>query len=210
MRLNIGSGRTAIPSWTNIDRSTNIMHGRVPAAKRMLNRFGLLTEDHLQPGDDMVRLDARKLPYADNSVEAIYSSHTLQHLYLHEAESVLSECARVLKPGGILRLALPDVEHLARQLLSGVGGAGQDAGRYFNSRLLAYPEDRPTLSGRLQSAVGGHTNRWQASASMVRQLMIGAGLVHIYDREYRRGNLPMLDTIETREDSLFLEGTTLA
>jgi hypothetical protein len=76
--------------------------------------------------------------------------------------------------------------------------------------MLAYPEDRPTLSGRLQSAVSGHTNRWQASASMVRQLMISAGLVHIYDREYRRGSLPMLDTIETREDSLFLEGTTLA
>jgi SAM-dependent methyltransferase len=176
----------------------------------MLNRFGLLTEDHMHAGDDMVRLDARKLPYADNSVEAIYSSHTLQHLYLGEAERVLSECARVLRPGGILRLALPDVEYLARQLLSGVGGAGQDAGRYFNSRLLAYPEDRPTLSGRLQSAVSGHTNRWQASASMVRQLMISAGLVHIYDREYRRGSLPMLDTIETREDSLFLEGTTLA
>lgn len=210
MRLNIGSGRTAVPSWTNIDRSTNILHGRVPAAKRLLNRIGVLNKNQMSPGDDMVRLDAHKLPYADNSVEAIYSSHTLQHLYLGEAELVLSECARVLQPGGIVRLALPDVEHFARQLLDGEGGSGQDAGRYFNTQLLAYPEDRPTLSGRLQSAVGGHTNRWQASASLVRQLMVSAGLVHIYDREYRRGSLPMLDSIETREDSLFIEATTMA
>lgn len=210
MRLNIGSGQTSVPSWTNIDRSSNIMHGRVPAAKRMLIRFGLLNEDQMQPGDDMVRLDTRRLPYADSSVEAIYSSHTLQHLYLQEAERVLAECARVLKPGGILRLALPDVEQYARQLVDSESETGPDAGRNFNSRLLAYPENRPTLAVRLQSAVGGRAHRWQASASLVRQLMIAAGLVHVYDREFHRGNLPELETIETREDGLFLEGTTLA
>jgi SAM-dependent methyltransferase len=210
MRLNIGSGQTSVPSWTNIDRSQNIMHGRVPAAKRMLVRVGLLNKDHMQPGDDMVRLDTRKLPYADSSVEAIYSSHTLQHLYLQEAEQVLAECARVLKPGGILRLALPDVEQYARQLV-GVGSeAAQDAGRNFNSQLHAYPEKRPTVSTRLGSAVGGRTHRWQPSASLVRQLMISAGLVHVYDREFHRGNLPGLEAIETREDGLFLEGTTMA
>ena len=210
MRLNLGSGQTAVPDWINIDRSPNILLDRVPVAKRLLFRAGVLNEGHMQPWDrEVVRHDIRKLPCPDNSVEAIYSSHTLEHLYLREAERVIKECARVLKPGGVLRLALPDVEYFARQLLDGSSVAGQDAGRYFNSRLLAHPEDRPTLSGHLLSAVGGHVHRWQPSAPLVRQLMVDARLVDICDCEFRQGRLPGLDVIETREESFFLEGTKL-
>jgi len=207
MRLNLGSGQTAVPLWINIDRSPNILLDRVPGAKRLLFRAGLLTEGHMQPWDrEVVRHDIRKLPYPDNSVEAIYSSHTLEHLYLREAERVIGQCARVLEPGGILRLALPDVEHFARQLLLGDVVAGRDAGRYFNSRLLAHPEDRPTLSGRLRSALGGHVHRWQPSAPLVRQLMVDAGLIDVSDCQFRQGKLPGLDFIETREESFFIEG----
>jgi len=210
MRLNLGSGPTAVPDWINIDRSPNIILDRVPAAKRLLLRAGLLTQEHMQRWDrEVVRHDMRKLPYPDSSVEAIYSSHTLEHLYLREADRVIGECVRVLQPGGILRLALPDVELFARELLNGTTAAGQDAGRYFNSRLLAYPEDRPTPSGRLRSAVGGHVHRWQPSAPLVRQLMVGAGLVDVCDYKFRQGKLPGLDIIETREESFFLEGTKL-
>jgi len=207
MRLNLGSGPTAVPDWINIDRSPNILLDRLPVAKRLLFRAGLLNEGHMQPWDrEVIRHDIRKLPYTVNSVEAIYSSHTLEHLYLREAERVIRECVRVLQPGGVLRLALPDVELFARQLLSGTSVAGQDAGRYFNSRLLAHPEDRPTLSGRLRSAVGGHIHRWQPSTPLVRQLMVDAGLVDVCDCAFLHGELPGLNTIETREESLFLEG----
>jgi len=211
MRLNLGSGQTAVPDWTNIDRSPNILLDRVPAVKRMLFRAGLLTEGHMQPWDrEVIRQDIRKLPYPDNSVEAIYSSHTLEHLYLREAERVIGECARVLQPGGLLRLALPDVEQFARQLLSGYVVGGQDAGRHFNSQLLAHPEERPTLTGRLRSAVGGHVHRWQPSAPLVRQLMVDAGLLDVCDCAFRQGKLPGLDSIETREESFFLEGRKMS
>ena len=207
MRLNLGSGQTAVPNWINLDRSPNILLDRIPGAKRLLFRAGVLAEGHMQPWDrEVIRHDIRKLRYADNSVEAIYSSHTLEHLYLREAERVIAECVRVLQPGGILRLALPDVEHFARQLLAGDSVAGQDAGRYFNSRLLAHPEDRPTLSGRLKSAVGGHIHRWQPSAPLVRHLMVDAGLVDVRDCEFRQGNLAGVDVIETRKESFFFEG----
>lgn len=208
MRLNLGSGPVAVQGWINIDRSPNILLDRVPGAKKVLFRFGLLTEAHMQPWDpEVVRHDIRKLPYPDDSVEAIYSSHTLEHLYLREAEAVIGECARLLRPGGIVRFALPDVERFARELLGGIDVDGQDAGRYFNSRLLAHPEERPSVSGRLRSALGGHIHRWQPSVPLVRQLMVDAGLGNVRQCTFREGDLTGLDNIESREESFFLEGS---
>ena len=48
------------------------------------------------------------LPYADNEVALIYCSHTLEHLEADSAQKFLSECKRVLRVGGVMRVALPN------------------------------------------------------------------------------------------------------
>ncbi|QEM69763.1 methyltransferase domain-containing protein [Geobacter sp. FeAm09] len=54
-----------------------------------------------------------KLPYGDNSVDEIFTSHFLEHLKLRtEAIPFLQECERVLKPGGVLSIIVPDFEML--------------------------------------------------------------------------------------------------
>jgi SAM-dependent methyltransferase len=50
--------------------------------------------------------------FADNSVDLIYSSHSLEYFDRAEAEKVLREWRRVLKPGATLRLAVPDFDSL--------------------------------------------------------------------------------------------------
>jgi SAM-dependent methyltransferase len=50
----------------------------------------------------------------DASVDAVYSSHNLEHLYAHEVPFALSEWARVLKPGGVVLVTVPDVQEVAR------------------------------------------------------------------------------------------------
>lgn len=55
-------------------------------------------------------LDVRcGLPFPDASVDSIYSTHMLEHLYPDELEELLSECVRVLKPGGGLRIVVPNL-----------------------------------------------------------------------------------------------------
>lgn len=50
--------------------------------------------------------------FEDNSVDLIYSSHSFEYFDVKEAPDVLKEWYRVLKPGGILRLAVPDFDSL--------------------------------------------------------------------------------------------------
>jgi SAM-dependent methyltransferase len=52
-------------------------------------------------------------PIADDSVDAIWSSHNLEHLHRHEVPVALGEFLRVLRPGGMLLLTLPDLQKIA-------------------------------------------------------------------------------------------------
>ena len=47
---------------------------------------------------------------ADASVDAIFSSHNIEHLYAHEVPIALKEFIRVLKPDGILVVTCPDLQ----------------------------------------------------------------------------------------------------
>ena len=53
-------------------------------------------------------------PVASGSVDAVWSSHNLEHLQRHEVPSALAEFLRVLKPSGLLLLTLPDLQQVAR------------------------------------------------------------------------------------------------
>lgn len=51
-----------------------------------------------------------RLPYADSVVPVIFCSHLLEHLEDDSARALIGECHRVIRPGGVLRLSVPDGE----------------------------------------------------------------------------------------------------
>lgn len=73
-----------------------------------------LDKFHTGEGDNVVVGDLlhRDLPriFDENSVEAIYSTHTFEHFTFAEANEILSDCFRVLKPGGAIRIVTPDLD----------------------------------------------------------------------------------------------------
>jgi predicted SAM-dependent methyltransferase len=52
--------------------------------------------------------DITKLPYQNDIVDVIYASHVIEYFDRDEIKVLLSEWKRVLRPGGILRIAVPD------------------------------------------------------------------------------------------------------
>ena len=51
-----------------------------------------------------------RLDFPDNHADGILASHFLEHLTLQECLKLLKECKRVLKPGGVLRISIPDAK----------------------------------------------------------------------------------------------------
>jgi predicted SAM-dependent methyltransferase len=90
--LNIGCGTTHHPDWINLDVS--------PAEPSVLP----------------VDINSG-LPFPADSAAVCYSSHLLEHLDKDGARDFLAECMRVLKSGGVIRLAVPDLEGIAREYL---------------------------------------------------------------------------------------------
>ena len=91
--LNFACGSRIHPDWVNIDFS--------PVDKRV-KKLNLLCT----------------LPFANESFDVAYSSHFLEHLTPQKALQILKEIKRILKPNGIVRLVVPDLENLASVYLS--------------------------------------------------------------------------------------------
>ncbi|CAI7976899.1 Methyltransf_11 domain-containing protein [Frankia sp. Hr75.2] len=207
VRLNLGSGPKTVPGWTSIDRSPTILLERLGGARKLLFRAGIIESSHLNTWPrEVVRRDIRRpLPYEPAEVDAIYSSHALEHLYLTEAEAVLAECFRVLRSGGTIRLALPDAQAFAEQLLSApFSGAN---GRIFNERLHSHPDSPPGFLQWLRRRAGSSMHRWQPTESLLRELLTSAGFIDVQRRQFQTGEFPDLTLIEHRKDSLIVEAT---
>ena len=93
-KLHLGCGVKHIPGWFHVD-ALDFEH-----------------IDHRGPVEDLSFI-------ADGSVSLIYAAHVLEHFGRKTYLDVLKEWRRVLEPGGVLRLAVPDFGAAARLYMSG-------------------------------------------------------------------------------------------
>lgn len=122
-------------------------------------RLNLGAGDTPLPG--YVRLDRKTgqeifpLDYADGTVDEIYASHVLEHFGHAEVFAVLKDWVRALKPGGVLKIAVPNFEWIAEHYLAGqpinvqgyVMGAQSDPDNYHRTIF-----DKELLTDALKSA----------------------------------------------------------
>src|SRR5688500_9331560 len=55
------------------------------------------------------------IPFNDNTFEVVYHSHVIEHFTKRDGKKFLTECYRVLKPEGIIRVAIPDLQKIVEQ-----------------------------------------------------------------------------------------------
>lgn len=124
--LNIGCGSKFHTEWINIDiHSSNT---------------------------SVIQHDIRKgLPFPDCTFDAVYSSHLLEHLSEKEAGLLLKEKFRILKPGGICRIGVPDLEQICKNYLfylnELVKGRIENDFRYRYSKLELFDQMTRNSSG---------------------------------------------------------------
>ena len=99
--LNVGCGKKFHPAWTNVDMASSSPHVEV---HNLLHGF----------------------PYPDNQFDIVYHSQVLEHVPKDKAPAFVRECLRVLKPGGVLRVVVPDLEAALLHLLDTASGTPTD------------------------------------------------------------------------------------
>lgn len=176
--VNIGCGQSPTPGWHNYDNSPSIWIGRSRLAAAALRALGLLNWRNTSYIDFCRRNDIRyadavkRIPYADGSVSAIYSSHMLEHLDRTEARRFMRECYRVLQTDGILRIAVPDLLPLARAYVQ-----GGTAEAFLSACVLELDKPRG-LKGRIHHAIfGGRDHHWMYDGASLGRLMSEAGFI---------------------------------
>jgi predicted SAM-dependent methyltransferase len=173
-RLNWGCGAHVAPGWINSD-----------------------VKD--EPGVDLVADIRKGLPLDSDSIDCAVGIHVLPEFAYPELVPVLGELCRVLKPGGTLRLALPDLRRGIDAYLA------EDEG-YFKVK----PEDASTLGGRfvVQMLWYGYS-RSLFTMDFALELLGKAGFVDLRECSYRvtASGIPEIVELDNREDeSLFVEG----
>ena len=129
LKLHIGCGKGLLDGWINIDVD--------PAPLAINVQWGL--------------------PFADASARCIYVSHLLEHLYYpKDVEPFLNEIRRVLAPGGIVRIVVPDIEQCIEAYVN-------NDRSFFGSRRETWPwwPENPTrLEDFLAYAGAGAEPGW--------------------------------------------------
>lgn len=171
-RLNWGCGDCAAPGWINSD---------------------------LKEAPGVIACDIRDgLPLDDESIDYAVSIHALPMIAYSDLIPVLKELRRVLKTGGVLRLALPDLRR---------GMAAYDRGdrEYF----LVPDEEMATLGGKLVAQLLWYGySRTLFVTEFAEELLQKAGFREVSTVAYRTTASPYPEIIELdnrEEESFFLE-----
>ena len=194
--LNLGCFDQSVDGWVNTDITPHIFVAKVPGAALLLRRLGRMTaeryEQHQRGVFDHVKYLnlGKRFPFADDSFDNAFSAHVFEHLYRDHAVSCAREICRVLRPGGVFRVSVPDLD-LA---------------------VSAYDTRKPEVLLDLiyESSQPGDKNRhhWMYNEHSMGRLLRDAGFSEINRCGFRQGLCPDLDKLDNRpEMSLFMEGT---
>ncbi|MDH6100737.1 methyltransferase domain-containing protein [Anabaenopsis sp. FSS-46] len=173
-KLNIGCGKVAFPGWINID---------------IANIPDLV---------DIIWDASQGFPFIkDNSCNLIYNEHFLEHLDILEASKFLSESFRILKTGGIVRIAMPSLENIVHKYSS------EEWRDQAWLQLDEYQQIK-TRGEMINIAFRWWGHRWLYDREELSRRLNEAGFVHIKYFDYGSSNIPELMNLETRPDSLLI------
>jgi SAM-dependent methyltransferase len=195
-RVQLGAFDCAIPGWVNTDVTPHLWIARIPMAGRVLHSLGKLSDERYTAYRDgrfrsLRYVDLTKaLPFKDKSCEAVFSSHAFEHLFMEEVERLVPEIWRVLITGGVCRVIVPDLEKIVAC--------------FDPADPRKFIEDIYEVGNRSAVKNAHHCGFTHTSLST---LFLSAGFSQTRKCEYKKGDCPDIDRLDSRPESIFFEAT---
>lgn len=212
IRVNIGCGQTPTEGWHNYDNSIAVRIARIPIIGTIAQRSGLLSKSQREfisfaRGSNIRWADATKhIPEQDGSVEVLYSSHMIEHLDRDKALSFLKQARRVLKPDGIIRLAVPDLNFHIKNYLK-----EKNADNFIEKILLTNENPKTIIEKIKYLIIGDRNHKWMYDGQSLCRLLMSAGFKNPTIMEPGStmiNNAEALNLKERYPESVFVEATS--
>jgi SAM-dependent methyltransferase len=234
--LNIGCGSKTSTSCINIDWSPYLIIIRIPWMLPWLS--AIIGRERVErasaiKGRTIFHNLRKGIPFPNGSVDAVYHSHLMEHIDREIVGAFQREIFRVLRPGGIQRICLPDLETLVnhyRKTLISDDGTVQSSLRHDQSvaRILEQSVRRSSagtagksfIRSRLETFLlgdaraRGETHQWMWDRVNIRAALAGVGFSDIVVRSWEESAIPdwkntglerASDGTEYKPESLYVE-----
>lgn len=238
--LNIGCGTKMHWAHNNLDFSPYARLRHHMFFAKMLKLIGFLSDERyqnlLKVDPQIIRWNLRKgIPFDSGTFDAVYLSMLLEHIARESSPYLLKECHRVLKEGGIIRVVVPDLEHIVKVYIKSLIALenGQETAiiqhkaaihelfdQMVRNEATGTSQQRPfvRLLERLirgNTAKSGELHRWMYDKYSLKNLVESAGFYNISIKDAFSSSIEgwqkySLDTNENgsiyKPGSLFMEG----
>lgn len=190
--VHFGCGNSAPDGWRNFDISPTLRFERIPLLGRLYSRNDWRFPENVEIGDIV-----SGLPIRSGTCAAVYCSHVLEHLSLEDFRIALRNTFGILRPGGVFRLVVPDLEFLARAYID--DPSNEAAHRFMRETCLGHETRSRGLRGIVLGWIGNSAHLWMWDHKAMHKELADAGFVGIRRAHLGDSHLPEFQAVENPE-----------
>ncbi len=207
-RVNLGCGPIQPAGWINIDNSN-----RAYLASKLHWLDSLMVTFRLIPPTAFSKLTkyhdlSKGLPYSSNSIAYIYAGELWEHLELTNASHLTKECYRVLTPGGVLRVCVPDGPTFWGKYLQLYQEEMSKPRSDRTAKMLIEHTQmffNDICTRKLYLGSMGHKHKWNFDEVQLIEMFEASGFSCVERMQFQKSRIPDVHRVE-RSDFLIVEG----
>jgi ubiquinone/menaquinone biosynthesis C-methylase UbiE len=178
--------------WINFDASYTLAYERLPIVGKLYTKNSRRFPREVRFGDIV-----EGLPLPPESASGVYASHVLEHLSHGDCLRALRNTYRLLKPGGVFRLIVPDLEIAARDYLALLQKESFDANSAFMEGTALGRKERPRgLRGLVHLWLNSSAHLWMWDAPAMMRALAAQGFRDIRRCQFNDSEDVMFQRVE--------------
>lgn len=195
--VNLGSALQTADNWINVDGNLNAIVANLPTFVHKYVYFKTGNKNWYEEKDFFYKMKNHKfihhildygMPFYDNKLDVVYSSHFFEHLHKDVAINLMKEVYRTLKNGGIFRINVPDLEYTIQAYLDG---------RKEEAMELFYTDNSNDKYSR---------HYYLYDFEMMKEILESIGFKNVTKCDYKIGKTPDINILDCRPGvTLFVE-----
>jgi hypothetical protein len=189
--VQFGCGMCAPNNWLNFDAGPAFwLQSRLPFLTPVLTKRGFPNyPKNIRYGDVI-----KGLPVRSQSIQGVYCSHVLEHMSLHEFRAALHNVYSYLRPGGVFRLVLPDIEQLAKAYLNDPDP--EAAHRFMRDSWLGEENMARGLRSMPSALFGRARHFWMWDYKAMAKELADAGFTDVRRAQFGDSQYPRFKEVE--------------